>query len=53
MDIFRTAESLYEDRRQSYGDGDYAWDKAIEEAREIDRRQKEDEERQKDRRDRK
>lgn len=47
-DIFKLAEELYDDHRSNYGDGEYAWEEAKEEAREIIQRQNAHEERQRD-----
>ena len=38
MGIFERAEEHYEDYRQEYGDGDYAWDMAMDAAREDHQR---------------
>ena len=48
MDKFKIAEDLYEDYRSPYGDGDYAWEKAKDEAAKIVQRQRREEDRQSD-----
>ncbi len=48
MDIFKTAEELYDDYRYPYGDSDTAWEKAKDDAAKIVQRQRRDEDRQSD-----
>ena len=48
MDKFKTAENLYDDYRSDHGDGDYAWEKAKDEATKIVQRQRREEDRQSD-----
>ena len=48
MRLFRLVEELYDDHRSNYGEGDYAWQKAKDEATQIISRQRDQEDRQSD-----
>ena len=48
MDLFKLAEVLYDGHRYNDGDGDDAWEKAKDEAKQIIDRQRDQEDRQSD-----